>query len=62
MSTNFKRIPYGIANFKQVRNEHLYLVDKTVFFEKMGFCYSNQNFGLGDNARGLFATQTSTNV
>ena len=35
MSTNFKRIPYGIANFKQVRNEHLYLVDKTIFFEKM---------------------------
>ena len=35
MSTNFKRIPYGIADFKQVRNEHLYLVDKTIFFEKM---------------------------
>ena len=35
MSTNFKHIPYGIADFKQVRNEDLYLVDKTIFFEKM---------------------------
>jgi hypothetical protein len=35
MSTNFKRIPYGIADFKQVRNENLYFVDKTIFFEKM---------------------------
>ena len=35
MSNNFKRIPYGIANFKQVRSENKYLVDKTMFFEKM---------------------------
>ena len=35
MSTDFKRIPYGIADFKQVRNENLYFVDKTMFFEKM---------------------------
>ena len=35
MSTNFKRIPYGIADFKQVRKEHKYLVDKTMFFERM---------------------------
>ena len=35
MSTNFKRIPYGISDFKQVRREKLYLVDKTMFFERM---------------------------
>ena len=35
MSTNFKRIPYGISDFKQVRRENLYLVDKTMFFERM---------------------------
>ena len=35
MSTNFKRMPYGIADFKQIRNENLYFVDKTMFFEKM---------------------------
>ena len=35
MSNNFKRIPYGISSFKQVREEGLYLVDKTMFFEQM---------------------------
>ncbi len=35
MSNNFKRIPYGISSFKQVRSENKYLVDKTMFFEKM---------------------------
>ena len=35
MTNNFKRIPYGISNFKQVRAENKYLVDKTMFFEKM---------------------------
>lgn len=35
MSTKFKRIPYGIADFKQVRKENKYLVDKTIFFERM---------------------------
>ena len=35
MSTTFKRIPYGIADFRQVRKENLYLVDKTMFFERM---------------------------
>lgn len=35
MITNFKRIPYGIADFKQVRKENKYLVDKTIFFERM---------------------------
>ena len=35
MSTNFKRIPYGIADFKQVRKENKYLVDKTISFERM---------------------------
>ena len=35
MSNDFKLIPYGISNFKQVRNENKYLVDKTMYFEKM---------------------------
>lgn len=32
---NVKRIPYGISNFTQVRNENLYYSDKTMFLEKM---------------------------
>ena len=28
-------VPYGIADFEQVRKEDLYLVDKTMYFEKM---------------------------
>ena len=35
MGNDFKLIPYGIANFKQVRQENLYLVDKTMYFERM---------------------------
>ena len=35
MSNDFKRIPYGISDFKQVREENKYLVDKTMFFERM---------------------------
>ena len=35
MSNDFKRIPYGISGFKQVQEEGLYLVDKTMFFERM---------------------------
>ena len=35
MSSNIKSIPYGISDFKQVQQEGLYLVDKTMFFEKM---------------------------
>ena len=35
MSNDFKRIPYGISSFKQVRQENKYLVDKTMFFERM---------------------------
>ena len=35
MSNDFKRIPYGISSFKQVREENKYLVDKTMFFEQM---------------------------
>ena len=35
MSNDFKRIPYGIASFKQVQQEGLYLVDKTMYFERM---------------------------
>ena len=35
MSNDFRRIPYGISNFRQLRQENLYLVDKTMFFEKM---------------------------
>ena len=35
MSNDFKLIPYGISDFKQVRKENKYLVDKTRFFEQM---------------------------
>ena len=35
MSNDIKRIPYGLSNFKQVRSENKYLVDKTMYFEKM---------------------------
>ena len=35
MSNDFKLIPYGISDFKQVREENKYLVDKTRFFEQM---------------------------
>ena len=35
MSNNFKKIPYGIADFKQVQKEGLYLVDKSMYFERM---------------------------
>ena len=35
MSNDFKRIPYGISNFKQVLRENKYLVDKTMYFERM---------------------------
>ena len=35
MGKDFKLIPYGISNFKQVRSENKYLVDKTMYFEKM---------------------------
>ena len=34
-SNDFKQIPYGISDFRQVRQENKYLVDKTMFFEKM---------------------------
>ena len=30
MSNNYKLIPYGISNFKQVIRENKYLVDKTM--------------------------------
>jgi hypothetical protein len=35
MSNDYKLIPYGISNFKQVRRENKYLVDKTMFLERM---------------------------
>ncbi len=35
MSADYKHVPYGITDFEQVRKEDLYLVDKTIFFEKM---------------------------
>ena len=35
MTNEFKQIPYGISDFKQIQKEKLYLVDKTMFFEKM---------------------------
>lgn len=35
MSNDFKRIPYGISDFKQERRESKYLVDKTMYLERM---------------------------
>ena len=35
VSKDFRRIPYGISSFKQVREENKYLVDKTMYFEQM---------------------------
>ena len=35
MSADYKLVPYGISDFGQVRKENKYLVDKTMFFEKM---------------------------
>ena len=35
MSANYKLVPYGISDFEQLRKENKYLVDKTMFFEKM---------------------------
>ena len=35
MSVDYKLVPYGISDFEQVRKENKYLVDKTMFFEKM---------------------------
>ena len=35
MSNDFKPIPYGISDFKQVRQENNYLVDKSMYFERM---------------------------
>ena len=35
VSKDFKRIPYGISSFRQVREENKYLVDKTMYFEQM---------------------------
>ncbi len=31
----FKRIPYGISNFKQLRRENLYFVDKTPYIKRL---------------------------
>ncbi len=30
-----KRLPYGVSDFKQLRNEGKYLVDKTIYIKKM---------------------------
>ena len=35
MGNDIKQVPYGIASFKQVRSENKYLVDKTMYFERM---------------------------
>ena len=35
MKNDFKQIPYGICDFKQVRKENKYLVDKSMYFERM---------------------------
>lgn len=35
MSTNYKLVPYGVADFEQMRKENRYLVDKTIYSERM---------------------------
>ena len=35
MTTDFKRIPYGISNFKQLRREDKYFVDKTEYIQRL---------------------------
>ena len=35
MTDDIKRIPYGISNFKQLRQENLYYVDKTQYIPRM---------------------------
>ena len=35
MNADYKLVPYGISDFEQVRKENKYLVDKTMFFERM---------------------------
>ncbi|MDD7631168.1 MAG: AAA family ATPase [Parabacteroides sp.] len=32
---NYKLLPYGISNYVQVRREGLFLVDKTMYLERM---------------------------
>ena len=31
----YRQIPYGISNFKQLRREGLYYVDKTMYIQKL---------------------------
>ena len=31
----YKLLPYGIANYEQVKREGLFMVDKTQYFERM---------------------------
>lgn len=35
MADKIKLIPYGISDFKQIRKENKYLVDKTMYFQKL---------------------------
>lgn len=35
LMATFKRLPYGISDFRQIRREELYFVDKTPFIERM---------------------------
>ena len=35
MTNETRRIPYGISDFKQLRRENLYYVDKTMYIERM---------------------------
>lgn len=46
MSNDYKQIPYGISDFKQVREENKYLVDKTSFFEHHGTGFYRDVFKL----------------
>lgn len=45
----FKRMPYGISNFKQVRREGLYFVDKSEYIQKLE--YTDHFFLMPDQMR-----------
>lgn len=35
MTNNFKKLPIGIENFKELREDNFYYVDKTQLIEKL---------------------------
>ena len=61
MSTNFKRIPYGIADFKQVRKENKYLVDKSLFLDMLETYYDiNEKDNFQKLFKGLYVADHPT--